>query len=86
MVTLTEDQMPSHTHTLEGSRESGDNVNPGNNYLARGTAMYLSPESLGPMASQSLPSAGGSQPHDNLQPFIAINYIIALVGLYPSRS
>lgn len=87
-VTLSEAQMPNHSHALQGTRESGDNLNPGNNYLARGTAMYAPPPSSGvsPMASNALASVGGSQPHNNLQPFLAINFIIALVGLYPSRS
>jgi microcystin-dependent protein len=85
-VTLTEAQMANHTHTLSGSRELGDNLNPGSNYLSRGTAMYLPAQNLGAMAPQSLPDAGGSQPHNNLQPFLVMNFIIALVGLYPSRS
>ena len=41
---------------------------------------------LVPLAEQALPSAGGSQAHNNLQPFLVMNFIIALVGLYPSRS
>jgi microcystin-dependent protein len=86
MVTLTEAQMPTHNHTLEGTRESGDNVNPANHYLARGTAMYLTPQNLGDMAEQTLPDTGGSQAHNNMQPYLTMNYIIALVGLYPSRS
>jgi microcystin-dependent protein len=48
--------------------------------------MYLPPQDLAPMAPQSLPSAGASQAHNNLQPFLTMNFIIALVGLYPSRS
>lgn len=85
-VTLSEAQMPNHTHTLEGSREQGDNINPGGHYLARGTAMYLAPQNLDAMEEQSLPNAGGSQAHNNMQPYLTINFIIALVGLYPSRS
>jgi microcystin-dependent protein len=85
-VTVTEAQMPSHTHQLTGSREQGDNLNPGNNYLGRGTAMYAASSSLGAMAEQALPNSGGSQPHNNLQPFLTMNFIIALQGLYPSRS
>lgn len=101
-VTLAEAQMPSHTHSMVSSRERGDNLNPANNFLARGTALYASPNNLGAMADQALPKAGGervdtdnggtivttypTQAHNNLQPLIAINYIIALQGLYPSRS
>lgn len=85
-VTLSEAQLPNHNHVLEGSRELGDNLNPGGHYLGRGTAMYLPPQDLAPMAPQSLPSAGASQAHNNLQPFLTMNFIIALVGLYPSRS
>jgi microcystin-dependent protein len=48
--------------------------------------MYHSPTNLGDMAEQALPNAGGSQAHNNLQPYLTMNFIIALVGLYPSRS
>jgi microcystin-dependent protein len=85
-VTLSEAQMPQHTHALEGSRELGDNLNPGGNYLGRGTAMYLPPQNLAAMAPESLAGAGGSQPHNNVQPFLTLTFIIALVGLFPSPS
>lgn len=84
-VTLSEAQMPEHAHGLEGTRESGDNLNPGGNYLARGTAMYQSSQNLGAMSPEALPDSGGSQAHNNLQPYLAISFIIALVGLFPSR-
>jgi microcystin-dependent protein len=38
------------------------------------------------MAEQTVPNTGGSQAHNNMQPFLTMNFIIALVGLYPSRS
>jgi len=85
-VTLTEAQMPNHTHTLNGTNENANQRAMANNYLARGTQMYHSPTNLGDMADQALPSTGGSQAHNNMQPFLTMNYIIALVGLYPSRS
>lgn len=85
-VTLSEAQLPNHNHAMEVSAEDGERRDPANNYFGRGNAVYADPSNTAGMASQSLPSAGGSQAHNNLQPFLAINFIIALVGLYPSRS
>lgn len=85
-VTLTEAQMTSHNHSWEVSTEDGDRRDPAGRYFGRGTALYASAANPAPMAEQVLPSAGGSQAHNNMQPYIAINFIIALVGLYPSRS
>ena len=90
-VTLTEAQMPNHTHTMMASMEEGDRRTPASNRsLAEslGGSIYQSNTSanLVPMDERSLPDAGGSQAHNNLQPFLTMNFIIALVGLYPSRS
>ncbi len=88
MVTLTEAQMPNHTHTLIGTEEEGEDDDPGNRYTG---AVPLVQQSYGlannlqDMAPQALPNAGGSQAHNNLQPYLTMNFIIALVGLYPSR-
>ncbi len=89
-VTLTEAQMPNHTHTLrcnQGGRGGGSKV-PTNNTLnqAAGGLAYHSSSNLTGMATSSLDKAGGSQSHTNMQPFLTMNYIIALQGLYPSRS
>jgi microcystin-dependent protein len=87
-VTLTEAQMPNHNHTLIASEEDGDSSVPSGNYLGNGTMMYV-PGSDTPnvnMANAALPSSGGSQAHNNMMPFLTMNFIIALVGLYPSRS
>ena len=88
MVTLDEAQMPNHTHSFLVSQEEGEENDPQNHALAQsiGNAMYGPASNLVSLADQALPSAGGSQAHNNLQPFIAMNFIIALVGLYPSRS
>lgn len=86
-ITLSEAQMPNHRHTMTGSGERGDNNNPQGNYFAAGTDMYAASATSGQFLSETaLPNAGGSQAHNNVQPFLAINFIIALVGLYPSRS
>jgi microcystin-dependent protein len=85
-VTLTEAQMPSHTHQWSASFSDADRPDPAGTYFGRGNDAYAAPANPGNMASQMLPAAGGSQAHDNMQPFLTMNYIIALVGLYPSRS
>lgn len=88
-VTLTEAQMPSHTHQLRGDEDAGEQNTPVANVTATVRAnqrLYAAPAALGPMAARSAGVVGGSQGHENMHPFLAINYIIALVGLYPSRS
>jgi microcystin-dependent protein len=88
-VTITEAQMPNHTHTLQASGRPATQDDPSEaQYLApvTGATPYNAPNNLDAMASQALPNTGGNQPHNNLQPFLTLNFIIALVGLYPSRS
>jgi microcystin-dependent protein len=90
-VTLTEAQMPNHTHTLGGSTEEAEfdgSPNPTNNLpgiVEGGKEPYAVSANLTSLSEGALPSSGGSQAHNNLQPYLAINYIIALQGLYPSR-
>ena len=87
-VDLSEAQMPNHTHTLVGGAFPGNDEDAQNSTptLVVGGNAYHTASNLVGMADQALPSTGGSQPHNNLQPFIAINFIIALQGLFPSRS
>lgn len=89
-VTLTEAQMPNHAHQMQASGRPANNDDPASDRwlgtAGSNNAAYASPNNLVAMASQSLENAGGSQPHNNLQPYLTINFIIALVGLYPSRS
>lgn len=89
-VTLTEAQMPNHTHSMMAANDIGDERPAIKNALARSTGGMLyqtnTDSNLVSLADLALPSTGGSQAHNNLQPFIAINFIIALQGLYPSRS
>jgi microcystin-dependent protein len=86
--TLSLAQIPSHDHALVGSQEDDDSTLPGGNYYGGLSAAYVSPAAgtLGAMASESLPIAGGGQAHTNRQPFLTVNFIIALLGVYPSRS
>ena len=85
-VTLTEAQMPSHNHMLRASEEDGAQASHGDDTLpGGGNDMYHGASNLAAMAGASLPSAGGGQSHNNMQPYLTLNYIIALQGLYPSR-
>lgn len=89
-VSLTESEMPAHNHSLMASVDSGDlNAPATTRSIARsggGFAYSNQVINLKPSATQALAPFGGSQPHNNLQPFLTMNFIIALVGLYPSRS
>lgn len=93
-VTLTVSQMPAHNHTIS----SADPGNPANRLPGPSSAAYLSGirNSQGyqnppvtPNANFSpnaITPAGNSQPHDNMQPFLTLNFCIALFGIFPSRN
>jgi microcystin-dependent protein len=89
-VTLTESQIPNHNHGLRAVASRGATAMPTNlTAFAEGfpTAVYeTSDTDLVDMSAQTLATTGGDQSHDNLQPYLVLNFIIALVGLYPSRS
>lgn len=88
-VTLTEAQMPNHTHSIMTVDERPDfNIPSANRAIANsgGGSAFHPTGNLIPMSERVTNNAGGSQAHNNMQPYIAINYIIALQGLYPSRS
>lgn len=89
-VTLTEAQIPSHRHTLRASMATGTGSAPTNTTSMGGSfpiQVYNSDEeNLSDMAAQTLTTTGGGQSHENVQPYLTLNFIIALVGLYPSRS
>ena len=88
-VPITEAQMPAHTHALKASSSPAEATSPDGKNLARsvGASVY---QTTGvapvPMATEALPPTGGSQAHNNLHPYLTLNFIIALTGLYPSRS
>ena len=89
-VTLTEAQMPNHNHTMRAANSPfGGLQSPATNRTLNrsgGGNAYHQPTNLVSMAEQTLPNSGGSQAHNNMQPYLTMNFIIALVGLYPSRS
>ncbi|MBP2312715.1 phage tail protein [Azospirillum soli] len=98
-VTLTQTQMPVHNHTLQGSSSNAGTANPTNGYFAVPTApsTLTNPPATPPIYSPAttpqvalnsniIQPAGGNQPHENRQPFIALQYCICVSGYYPQRS
>lgn len=87
-VTLTAQQTPLHTHTLIGSTNIAQNPQPDNAVLAQGPAIqaYINGAGEIPLASNSVTPLGGNQPHENVQPFMCINFIISLFGIFPSQT
>jgi microcystin-dependent protein len=92
-VLLATSQIPAHTHALSGATQ-GTSVSAVNRLLSTdpggAIAPYFKPPlnngRPGTMNSNAIGASGGGTPHDNLQPFVAITYIISLFGIFPSQS
>jgi microcystin-dependent protein len=87
-VTLTTAQIPSHGHPLQAAHVTGDQITPSGNLPANSfnVTPYINDVPSGSMNAGAITSIGGSQPHDNMQPFLCINFIISLFGVFPSPS
>ena len=87
-VTVTTQQIPAHSHPLLGTTGNGSQASPGGAMLASSTVItpYASETANAQMAPTSVAYVGGSQPHSNFQPYLCVNYIISLFGIYPSPS
>ena len=91
-VTLTTQQIPSHTHQAVGTSNGGALLSPQNGVAAMaasvqaGMLAYNPPPPGVSMVASEITPVGGSQPHDNMQPFLCINYIISLYGVFPSQT
>jgi len=86
-VTLTTQQIPIHTHTLLGSSAAATKGNPSGAVLGQSAQVSYMMETDAALAmnANSITPAGGSQPHENCQPFLCVNYIISLFGVFPSQ-
>ncbi len=86
-VTLNTQQIPNHTHAMIASTGPGASANPQGNILGSPPAVKLflheKPELA--LSANMVTPVGGSQPHDNRMPVLAINYIISLFGIFPSQ-
>jgi microcystin-dependent protein len=87
-VTLTTNQIPVHTHPLMASNAPGTGTNPAGSVLGALSPVSIYKANVAapniPMNASSITPVGGNQPHENMQPFLCINYIISLFGLFPS--
>jgi microcystin-dependent protein len=86
-VTLTTSQIPAHSHVGQGSSDPATAVSPAGGVWATGTAPQYSPlAGAVTMSPAAIGSTGGSQPHDNMHPFLVINFILSLFGIFPSQT
>lgn len=85
-VTLMAQQLPAHTHALLVSTDVATQSAPAGSVLAQSTAadLYIEDAPGAPLAAAALSPFGGSQPHTNVQPFLALNFIISQFGIFPS--
>jgi microcystin-dependent protein len=87
-VTLTVQQMPIHNHAFPVSQVAGTGSNPQNNVPAQSPQIkpYLEDVTNTNMNAQSVGVIGGSQPHTNFQPYLCVDFIISLFGIFPSQT
>lgn len=88
--TLTQAQLPSHTHSVNALTDFANSSDPTDRVLGAkgrgGTNPYATATLMQPMSPSSIEPTGGNQAHNNMQPYLVLNYIIALVGVFPSRN
>lgn len=87
-ITLTVNQIAAHSHPLLASMTVANDQTPSQNVLAQTGTFdgYQSSPPVAAMAAQAIGSAGGSQPHTNFQPYLCVDFIISLFGIFPSPS
>jgi microcystin-dependent protein len=87
-ITLTVNQIPAHSHPMLGSSAQATDGSPGNKVVAEdaivGADLYLEDTPTVNMAPTAITPVGGSQPHTNFQPYLCVDFIISLFGIFPS--
>jgi microcystin-dependent protein len=89
-ITLTVQQMPAHNHALLATLNAGTQNQPANNLLAQSPTQNAFPYGTDVPPAQlnalAIPPVGGSQPHTNFQPYLCVDFIISLFGIFPSQT
>jgi microcystin-dependent protein len=86
-ITLTVNQIPAHTHPFVGSTNVSQDTSPSGKVVGQasgGILNYIQDVPDTDMSPNAVTTVGGSQPHTNLQPYLCVNYIISLFGIFPS--
>jgi len=84
--TLVQNEMPQHIHSLNGLSDNGDTPIAAGDLLAAASGLYIAPKSLTTLLPATVTNVGGSQSHENRQPYLTLNFCIALQGIFPSRN
>ena len=85
-VTITQQTMAQHIHTVQASNNAGTTAVPTNNFLGAVAAFYHQPSNFQTINAATVTNTGGSQAHTNEQPYLGLNFCIALQGIFPSRN
>ena len=85
-VTITQQTMPQHIHFAQGSSNGGDTPTAVGNLLASALNVYRQADGLQNLEPTAVTNIGGSQPHNNMMPYLVLNFIIALQGIFPSQN
>ena len=86
-VTITQQTMPTHLHFMQASSNStSTSPDPTNKLLAPVNGGYGQASQLTTLSPESVTSVGGSQPHNNMMPYLTLNFIVALQGIFPSQN
>ncbi|MBR0757583.1 phage tail protein [Bradyrhizobium jicamae] len=84
--TLTVGEMPQHQHIFQGTTNNADSPAVTGNLMATSANLYTAAANLTTLVPGTVGNAGGSQPHENMQPYLTINFCIALQGVFPSQN
>lgn len=84
--TLTLSEMPQHLHLLQAANANATLPTPAGNVLAQANNLYTPPANLVALDPSTVSNYGGSQPHNNMMPYLVLNFIVALQGIFPSRN
>jgi microcystin-dependent protein len=85
-VTLTTQEIPSHRHSAEGSSEEAGSTDPSGNVMATGASPVYGTTPNDAMNANMIGLTGNSQGHENMEPYLVINFCIAIQGLFPPRN
>jgi microcystin-dependent protein len=85
-VTLISNQLPLHSHVLAANSTGGGQASPGGVWAKSNLGQFSTDAPTHAMAPSTIGSTGGSQPHDNMPPFLTVNFIIAWAGIFPSQN